>query len=66
MCPCHHGYATLSVLQELFSRFEKEEIPVYEMSTLTEDGIANVKTKVVQQFKIQNNAKVCICVILPC
>ena len=32
--------------QTLFDAFREEEIPVLEMSTLTEEGIMNVKTEV--------------------
>ncbi len=32
--------------QTLFDSFKEDEIPVLEMSTLTEEGIMNVKTEV--------------------
>ena len=34
------------VLQVLFKKFEEDDIPVLEMSTLTEEGLSNVKTEV--------------------
>ena len=33
-------------LQVIFKKFEEDDIPVLEMSTLTEEGLSNVKTEV--------------------
>ena len=52
---CHGKTLELSVtpvtlvtldLQVLFKKFEEDDIPVLEMSTLTEEGLSNVKTEV--------------------
>ena len=37
------------MFQELFKQFEEEDIPVIEMSTLTEEGVMKVKTEVRKQ-----------------
>ncbi|KAK2178094.1 hypothetical protein NP493_563g04039 [Ridgeia piscesae] len=39
--------------QALFKKFEEDEIPVYEMSTLTEEGLSHVKTEACDRLLAQ-------------
>ena len=42
--------------QSAFKQFEEENIPILSMSTLTEEGVMNVKTEVSKVLKVTQHA----------
>ena len=50
-------FFTCYCLQQIFESFKAEKIPVIEMSTLTEEGVMNVKTQVCTERKLPQYLK---------